>query len=200
MSAASSHWTMGDSAAPVALRPALSRVYAQLPQRATSENRFWRMFRTVALEQLSGAPSTLHFSPTESAEVAVTSGSRIQIYDANTARVKRQISKFKDVAYSGTYRSDGKLMAAGGESCAVQVFELASKAVLRKLEGHRRPVHVAAFSPHKTHIMSASDDATIAWWDLPTGQRVTTFREHEDYVRCAVAVRATHSAWPLDRV
>lgn len=163
------------------------RQYAQLPQRVTGENRFWRTFKTVSLEQQLGAVTCVNFSPTEPGEVAVTSGARVLIYDASTGRVKKQVSKFKDVAYSGSFRSDGKLMVAGGESGTVQVFELATKAILRKLEGHSRPVHVCAFSPHKTQIMSASDDTTVRWWDLPTGEAVTTFSEHEDYVRCAVA-------------
>ena len=142
------------------------RQYAQLPQRVTGENRFWRTFKTVSLEQQAGAVTCVNFSPTEPGEVAVTSGPRVLVYDASTGRVKKQVSKFKDVAYSGTFRSDGKLMVAGGESGTVQVFELATKAILRKLEGHSRPVHVCAFSPHKTHIMSASDDTTVRWWDL----------------------------------
>jgi U3 small nucleolar RNA-associated protein 15 len=34
---------------------------------------------------------------------------------------KRTISQFKDLAYSGTYRSDGKLIVAGEETGVVQV-------------------------------------------------------------------------------
>ena len=168
-------------------RKVAGRQYAQLPQRLTAENRFWRTFKTAALEQQIGAVTCVNFSPTSPADVAVTTSTRVLIYDASTARVKIQLSKFKDLARSGTFRSDGKLMVAGGDSGIVQVFELGSKGILRKLEGHSRPVHVAAFSPHKTHIMSASDDTTVKWWDLPTGATVTTFDEHEDYVRCAVA-------------
>jgi U3 small nucleolar RNA-associated protein 15 len=174
------------SAAPQ-YRKIAGRQYAQLPQRLTAENRLWRSFKTVALEQQVGAVTCINFSPAAPGDVAVTTSTRVLVYDASTARVKTQLSKFKDVAYSGTFRSDGKLVVAGGESGIVQVFELGSKGVLRKLEGHSRPVHVAAFSPHKTHIMSASDDTHVKWWDLATGQLVTTFSEHEDYVRCAVA-------------
>ena len=163
------------------------RQYAQLPQRLTAENRFWRTFKTVALEQQIGPVTCINFSPAAPGDVAVTTSTRVLVYDASTARVKKQLSKFKDVVYSGTFRSDGKLLVAGGESGVVQVFELGTKGVLRKLEGHARPVHAAVFSPRKTQIMSASDDKLVKWWDLSTGQTVTTFSEHEDYVRCAVA-------------
>lgn len=33
----------------------------------------------------------------------------------------RQLTRFKDTAYSGTYRSDGRLLVAGGASGVVQV-------------------------------------------------------------------------------
>ena len=38
--------------------------------------------------------------------------------------VKRTFSRFKDKAYSGVFRSDGRLVAAGGEDGLVQVSPL----------------------------------------------------------------------------
>ena len=43
----------------------------------------------------------------------------------------------------------------------VQVFQTSSRAVLRQLKAHQRPVHVARFSPDKLHVVSGSDDATV---------------------------------------
>ena len=73
----------------------------------------------------------------------------------------RQLTRFKDRAYSGCYRSDGQLLVAGGEIGTVQIFQTNSRAVLRQLKAHQRPVHVARFSPDKLHVLSASDDATV---------------------------------------
>ena len=42
-----------------------------------------------------------------------------------------------------------------------QVFQTNSRAVLRQLKAHQRPVHVARFSPDKLHVLSGSDDATV---------------------------------------
>jgi U3 small nucleolar RNA-associated protein 15 len=42
-----------------------------------------------------------------------------------------------------------------------QVFDVGSRAVLRQLKGHQRPVHVARFSPDKLHVLSGGDDATV---------------------------------------
>lgn len=84
------------------------------------------------------------------------------LYDGRSQVVKhRQLTRFKDRAYSGCYRSDGKLLVAGGESGIVQIFQTTSRAVLRQLKAHQRPVHVTRFSPDKLHVLSASDDATV---------------------------------------
>ena len=42
------------------------------------------------------------------------------IYDAATQEQRAQISKFRDRAYGATYRSDGRLLVAGGETGTVQ--------------------------------------------------------------------------------
>ena len=46
---------------------------------------------------------------------------QVIIYDAVTRQVRRQFTRFKDKAYCGTYRSDNKLLVAGGEDGIVQV-------------------------------------------------------------------------------
>lgn len=46
---------------------------------------------------------------------------QVIIYDAVTRQVRRQFTRFKDKAYCGTFRSDNKLLVAGGEDGIVQV-------------------------------------------------------------------------------
>jgi U3 small nucleolar RNA-associated protein 15 len=43
------------------------------------------------------------------------------VYDGLTRQVRRTFSRFKDVAYSGCFRQDGKLLVAGGQNGIVQV-------------------------------------------------------------------------------
>lgn len=47
-----------------------------------------------------------------------------------------------------------------------------------------RPVHVTRFSPlDTTQLLSCSDDTTVRLWDIPSQSSVTTFTDHQDYVR-----------------
>ena len=46
---------------------------------------------------------------------------QVIIYDARTAKVRRTFARFKDKAYCGNFRQDGKVLLAGGEDGVLQV-------------------------------------------------------------------------------
>lgn len=77
--------------------------------------------------------------------------------------MSRTISRFRDVAYSGCFRSDGRLVAAGGQDGVVQVFDANSRSVLRQFKAHKRPTKVVRFGADKLHVLSGSDDVTVRW-------------------------------------
>ncbi|EST08951.1 WD40 repeat [Kalmanozyma brasiliensis GHG001] len=133
-----------------------------------------------------GSTSTQPTSVTARQKFAVTTGARVQIYSMRNSRVSKTISRFKDVARSANFRSDGRLMVAGDDSGLIQVFDTTSRAILRSMRGHTGPVHVTRFSPNGTQIMSASDDRTVRLWDVPEQKAVHVFEGHGDYVRSAV--------------
>ena len=48
---------------------------------------------------------------------------QVQIYSSTTNEVKKTLSKFKDKAFSGCFRADGKLVVAGTEDNSVKVYK-----------------------------------------------------------------------------
>lgn len=50
----------------------------------------------------------------------------------------KNLSKFKENAYGGTFRSDGQLLCAGGDEKVVKLFDVHSKSLLRVFKGHSR--------------------------------------------------------------
>ena len=58
----------------------------------------------------------------------------------------KSASKFRDIAYCGTFRSDGKLLAAGDATGKVTVFEAATATLLRELAGHKDATRVVAWA------------------------------------------------------
>jgi len=117
------------------------------------------------------------------------------MYDTNTLKMKKQFTRFKDIAYAGCFRCDGKLLAAGGESQMVQVFDVEHKTVLRQLKGHTGAVRAVQFSSNKVSVASGSDDATMRLWDVATGSETARLEGHADYVRAIAGSPAGEEIW-----
>lgn len=107
------------------------------PQKSkhTGESRYWRQFKNSVFIKESGPVTSIHFSPSKPHRYAVTAATRVQIYAPRTQKVTKTISRFKDVARSGSIRADGKLVLAGDDSGLVQVRIIYSS-TLRHLNKH----------------------------------------------------------------
>ncbi|KAJ3196035.1 snoRNA-binding rRNA-processing protein [Irineochytrium annulatum] len=160
-------------------------VVGVIGQQEKREAKFWAKFKSPILVKEFASVTSVHFSATKPHDFAVTSSTRVQVYSSSTHSIKKTISRFKDVAYSGNIRSDGKLLVAGDQTGLVQIFDLNSRAILRSMSGHADAVKVARFSPNHSQIVSASDDRTVRVWDLASQTAVAVFSEHEDHVRTA---------------
>lgn len=67
---------------------------------------------------------------------AVTSSVRVQIYNPVTRLLHKNLNRFEKNAFGGSFRSDGKLLCAGGEENLVKLFDVSSKSLLRVFKGH----------------------------------------------------------------
>ncbi|RDB22693.1 U3 small nucleolar RNA-associated protein 15 [Hypsizygus marmoreus] len=149
-----------------------------------AESRYWRQFKYPVFVKEYAPITSVHFSPSKPHRYAVTAATRVQIYAPRTQKITKTISRFKDVAHSGSIREDGKLVVAGDDSGLVQVFDINSRAILRTLDSHKQPVHVTKFSKlSPTQVLSCSDDTTAKIWDVPSQSTISTFTSHTDYVR-----------------
>ena len=66
---------------------------------------------------------------------------QVQVYSSTSHQVIKTISRFSEAAYSGCFRGDGKLLAAGGQDGTIKIFEVNSRAILRQFKGHTKYVH-----------------------------------------------------------
>lgn len=114
----------------------------------------------------------------------MTCSVRVQIYNAMTRLVVKNLSKFQQQAYGGNFRKDGRLLVAGDEENLIRLFDVSSKNILRLFKGHTAPVHRVFFTNGSdTSLVSFSDDKTCRMWDIPTEKAICTFTDHTDYVR-----------------
>jgi U3 small nucleolar RNA-associated protein 15 len=174
------------------------------PATRTAEQTYWDSFSSTLqldpsqhsspvthISSLAAPPSNLTVSTQEL--FAVTTGSRVQIFSSKTRKVVKTINRFgvDDIAHSGTIRRDGRILLAGGDSGAIQAFDINSRAILKTWKEHKQPVWRTEWHPRNlTELMSCSDDRTVRLWDLPSDKSVTTFHGHQDYVRCGTFMPA----------
>lgn len=166
------------------------------PSPVTAEQKYWRSFRSQELIPTpqsnpvthisfpSITPQNLAIPPPET--FAVTSGNKIQTFSTRTRKLTKTISRFgvDDAAHSGEIRRDGRVLVAAGDTGAIQVFDVNSRAILKTWKEHKQPVWTTKWSHGDlTRLMSTSDDRTVRLWDLPSQESVTTFTGHQDYVR-----------------
>ncbi|XP_022110346.1 U3 small nucleolar RNA-associated protein 15 homolog [Acanthaster planci] len=161
----------------------------------SKETQFWKNFEFPVTVKEFGAVTCVDFNPQKPHQFAVTSSTRVQIFDPLTNQVEKTLSRFQDVAYSATYRADGKLLVAGGEEKSIRLFDVNGRAILRIFKGHSGPVHVTKFGTDNLHIMSCSDDKSVRCWDIPSEMETRRYDEHADYVRCGTVSTASKDIW-----
>lgn len=168
-------------------KPVAIPVLPKLGEKITQDTLYWRRYKNPIQIKEFGAVTKVDFSPVHPIQYAVTASTRIHIYGQYSKEPIKTFSRFKDTAYCGTYRGDGRLLAAGCEDSVVQLFDISGKAALRQFSGHSKAVHVVDFMSDKYRIVSGSDDYSSKIWDIPNGTEIFSYKEHTDYVRCGCA-------------
>lgn len=164
-------------------KPLNIKKYPKTHQVVTPDTEYWKKLSVPTLVKEFGAIDYVDFSPIEPHYFAVTCSVRVQIYNPITKLVVKNLSRFQETAYGGTFRQDGRLLVAGDEQGLVKLFDTSSKNVLRLFKGHKAPVHRVNFTSDLLHIASFSDDKTVKLWDVANEKAIHTFAHHQDYVR-----------------
>ncbi|XP_072437758.1 U3 small nucleolar RNA-associated protein 15 homolog isoform X2 [Chiloscyllium punctatum] len=165
-------------------KPTVIQTYPKLGNKVTQDTLYWKNYKSPVQIKEFGAVTNINFSPIAPYNYAVTASTRINIYGRYSQEPLKTFSRFNDTAYCGTYRNDGRLLAAGSEDGIVRLFDVAGRAALRQYSGHTKAVQVTAFTSDKYHLMSGSDDYSVRLWDIPSTTELHCFKEHTDYIRC----------------
>jgi WD40 repeat protein len=87
--------------------------------------------------------------------------------------------------------SDGSYLVSASLDSTLKVWDLATGALLRTLEGHTRALYGVAVMPDGRRAVSASHDFTLKVWDLATAVVIATFTADAEMSSCAVSPDGT---------
>ncbi|GAA3030903.1 eIF2A-related protein [Streptosporangium longisporum] len=85
--------------------------------------------------------------------------------------------------HSLAWSPGGDILAFGGSSHRIHLWDPAAGTLIRTLQGHTGGVNTLAWSPDGTRLATAGDDATVRVWDPATGALVRALEGHTDWVR-----------------
>ena len=144
----------------------------------------WGRWEHPVTIQEYGAINKIDISPHAPNYFAITSYSKVLLYNPVIKDVYKTLTKFQDAALGAKFRRDGKLLCVGTSEGQIKVFDVATKTLLRILKGHMTATHRCDFTADTTHVVSFSDDKSVGYWDLPSETLLHRYSQHTDYVRC----------------
>ncbi|XP_012281749.1 U3 small nucleolar RNA-associated protein 15 homolog [Orussus abietinus] len=168
-----------------------AKIFTKTGPEITPDNIYWKKYTPPVLVKEFGPIDYIDFSPAEPHFFAVTCSVRVQVYNPITKLVTKNLSKFKEAAYGGSFRRDGRLLCAGGEEAVIRLFDVNTRSLLRLFQGHESAVHRTFFTNDGLRITSFSDDKTVALWDIATEKQLCSFTGHNDYIRAGAVSPAS---------
>ena len=169
--------------------------------RETHEGKYWKNYKTTSLQNQPGIVTDVFYSGSEDdttfpCYLTATSSARVTMYNQNGTKVLKTFARFKDVAFSGVLRKDAKVLAVGGQSGIVQLFDVKTRNILRKFALHTGAVRAVRWSETSNlSVGSSSDDTTVRIWDVSTGNCSQRFDGHKDYVRALESSPEQNDVW-----
>jgi hypothetical protein len=136
---------------------------------ATIDAAFNQALQATAQAEMAAAMTARGLEPISALNVK-----RLQILND----VQPPASNLTQVAFS----PDGKLLATGGQSGAVQLWDPASGAEIRRVAGqHAASITALAFSPDGSLLLSTSEDGVLYLWNTLTGEPVLNLQDSSFY-------------------
>ena len=97
--------------------------------------------------------------------------SRTRIASSGARPTSRRID-LEASTTAAAFSADGSMLVAGGAFGEIRVFDTASGALRRKLNGHRTELQALAVRPGSSSVASASAEADLRIWDTAGGREI----------------------------
>ncbi len=122
-----------------------------------------------------------------SAFISSYAGGDIRVWSAKTGEVLKRFHYNSNPPYHFpiALSPDDKLLAVGGLSTPIEIWDSESGKLEQKLDGHWGPPCCLDWSPDGNLLLAGSLDSTIYVWDIQTGKLVQELSEAQKEIRYA---------------
>src|SRR5882724_3203464 len=127
--------------------------------------------RSQAIDARQNDIRTIQFSR-DGRTIASSSTSSIEIWDAATGQVIKQLKGHTDFVNSLTFCPDGKTLASGSFDQTLRLWDLATGKEVHQLKGAEKGIAYIAVSPNGKMLASGGYDKTIRLWDVAAGKEI----------------------------
>jgi WD40 repeat protein len=130
------------------------------------------------------------FSPDGRLLASAAHNRDVKFWDPMTGQLRGSLEHEAGV-YGLAFSPDGRYLATcvgprdeqHGSIGKVYLWSVASRELLRTLDGHTNLIWDVAFSPDGRRLVSASADQTARVWDVKTGRELVRMRDHAQVVQ-----------------
>ena len=129
--------------------------------------------------------SAIAWSPLGS-RIAVGRFQRIEIYDAETAKVLHTLNEIPGKVNALQFSADGKTLLSGsgitGLYGQADLWSVENGEHLQSFRGHRDTLYAAALKPDMQQVATASYDGKVILWSIESGEATQTLSGHNGSV------------------
>ncbi|KAJ1444563.1 UTP15 C terminal-domain-containing protein [Pelagophyceae sp. CCMP2097] len=182
---------------------------ARASESEAAESRYWTRLKLSHTQRFAAACTHAAFAPgvtrgndgTPVVRLACSSSLNIHVLSIGKAPAPKLkgMGRFRGVAYGVSWRSDGRMLAAGdGDTGRVYAVDANTGTSLRVFDDHhhghakgstcRTTAWAADGKEQRGSLLSGADSGVVALWDVATGGVKARFNAHSDSVRTVCAV------------
>uniref|UniRef100_A0A8B9J8J2 U3 small nucleolar RNA-associated protein 15 homolog n=1 Tax=Astyanax mexicanus TaxID=7994 RepID=A0A8B9J8J2_ASTMX len=136
-------------------KPTKVYTYPKLGEKVTEDTLYWKNYKAPVQIKEFGAVTKIEFSPVAPHNYVVTASTRIQVYRPQSQEPVQSFTRFRDTAYGGSFRGDGKLVVAGSEEGLIRLFDVGGRVALRQFRGHSKYLHTHYITKHSCQLADA---------------------------------------------
>lgn len=105
----------------------------------------------------------------------------LSLWDVASGQLRAGISQPSWVS-AVAFTPDQAGVVTGHDDNMIRLWGIASRGLVRQLDGHERPISALAVHPDGTRLASAAEDRRIHLWDLAGGRLLRTLEGHTDRI------------------